>query len=543
MSDSPEHPTTPQPGQQDPTDPLATPAATPAEPTPTSEAPEGLAPSPGIAPPTGMAPPQAAQPEFAPDQGAQAFAAPAPEYPAAQQFIPQPPAPQYGQDQAPQFVPQEQVQVQVQPEQYGQGQAPQYPHDPAQQYGQNQASQYGQDPAQQYGQGQAQQYGQDPAQQYAQQDQQYGQQQYGQDPAQQQFAQQAPQYAAAGVGGPGGPFPPKKGLSTGAIIGIVGGAVALVIVLIIVSVFALGSFSSRGGTTVSPQLSASETVEKYLNALAEGDAATARTLAGGASSDVLLTDEALAASLEIAPITEIVVDPVKTAQSEYDATVSATFKLGDEVIKRDFKLWNAVKSWELSDGLVSFSARTFEGLDPAVNGIKVGTASSLKAFPGAYEFTLGVDTFEIEDNPGPILLTLRDDTESLYGLRPVPTEDTVETYRTLVKESLEACLAAKTFETECGLEVSSELEGGEKVIEKTIKRTIDAEGKAKLKRLKPEVSYDSPTILSTYDYVSVTTTAEVDNDGVRESGTLYGVGSLLKPTIDFAEDDPKVTWE
>lgn len=485
MSDSPEHP------EQSTPNPLDPQAAAPIEPTPTSAAPGGLEPSPGIAPPPGMTPPEVSLPET-------------PEF------------------QAPQF------QDPTQP----------FPQDPTQQFQAPEAPQF-QDPTQQF---------QDPSQPFAQQSAapQYGQPpvdpQFAQDPAQQQFMPAA-----------GGPAAPKKGLSTGAIIGIVGGSIALVVLLIVGGIMAMGALS--GGSDASDKASSSSekpvktpktatgTVELFLNSVADGDATTARKLAGGASSDELLTSEALAASLKVSPITNIVVDEDANEPDDFQATVTATFDVGDTPVTRDFKLWKASNSWEISDGLVSFSLDSFDGLDPAVNGIAVSGGSSMKAFPGAYQVTLGLDKFELDGSTDTFVLASRNDSEVFYKLKPKLTEAATEEYRTLVTASLKSCIESKTFTTPCGLEVSQELNGGEKVIDGTITRTLDTEAEAKLKRLKPESSYSAPTVVSTYDYITVTTTAEVDNAGARETGTLYGGGSMLTPTVDFAADEPTVSWE
>lgn len=507
MSDLPEHPNSPQTDPQEPQDPQSpqepqAPQETPftAEPTPTSAAPEGLAPSPGIAPPAGITAPELSQPDLTQPDLTQ------PEQPA------QPTQPQFGQDQS-------------QP--YGQFPEAQQPAQP----------QFAQQP-----------YAQDPAQQP-----------YGQDPA-------AAQYAAApggpgtptgpgGPAGPAGPIGPKKGLSTGAIIGIVGGAIALVVILIVGGIFALGAMSAPSGSAAGASSSnsdskgfktpetAQDTVELYLNSVADGDATIARKLAGGATSDEFLTDEALANSLELAAITNIVVDEEASQIDDYEATVSATFDIGDTTVNRDFKLWKTSKTWEIYDGLVSISLDSFKGLEPSVNGIELSKTNSINVFPGAYQLTLGLEAFELDGKTDTFVLANRNDAEVFYEIKPKLTEAATEQYRTLVAESLKKCLESKTFTTECGLEVSTELNGGEKVIDGTITRTLDTEGEAKLKRLAPEVSYSAPTVVSTYDYITVTTTAEVDNAGTRESGTLYGGGSMLTPKVDFAAEKPTVSWE
>ena len=509
MTDSPDQPNA---AANDPQQPLIPDAS---EPAPTSVAPGGLAPSPGIAPPAGMHAPELSQPEFTAPQ-------PTSQEPSALQF---PEQPEY-----------------AQPE-YAQPAATQLPEQ------QPAAPQYGQPQFEQ------QPYPQDPAQQP-----------YPQDPAAAQYAPApggpgAPMgpggpAGPAGPGGPGGPTGPKKGLSTGAIVGIVGGAVALVVLLVVGGIFAVsamfsstpsasgtGSSGSSDGEAVKSAKTPDGTIEQFLTAVAEGDANTARKLAGGSTSDDLLTEEALAASLELAPITNIVVDPDVLQANDYEATVSASFDVGDTTVKRDFKLWNTSKTWEISDGLVSLSLNSFEGLDPEVNGVDVGTGSSIKVFPGAYQVTLGLDRFELDSKTDIFVIGDRNDTEVFYSLSPKLTEAATEEYRTLVAEAVKQCLTSKTFTTECGLEVSKELSGGEKVIDGTIVRKLDTEGEAKLKRLKPETSFSEPTIVSTYEYITITTTAEVDKDGERGTGELLGGGRMLTPKVDFAEDEPTVSWE
>lgn len=458
MSDTPEHPN-----------------AADSDPTPTSEAPEGLAPSPGIAPPAGMSAPEFSTPVYsapelsAPELSAPEFATSA-AAPVAPETPPAPPAPTAPTESAAQYV---------------------------------------------------------------------------QDPAQQQFARNiAPpqvqqQFAAA---------PRKKGLSTGAIIGIVGGSVALVLVLIVGALALIGfaaapSSSSSSSASPAAKMNPAETTELFLTAIAEGDANTARKIAGGSTSDVLLTDEALKAALTTAPIANIAVDTDNLVESSYEATVPVTFDVGETTVMRDFKLFKSSNSWEIFDGFVSFSLDRFSGLDPQVNGLEVTSSSSLKAFPGAYTISLGVDSFKLDGTDDTFVLGTRDDADVFYELKPVLTDEAVATYRTMVAKSLGDCLALTTLTTPCGLEVSAELNGGEKVVDGTIVRKIDAEGEAKLKRLDPESSYDAPTVVSSYEYIPVTTTAEVDNAGTRESGTLYGGGSLLKPTVDFAAEALEVVWE
>lgn len=443
MSDTPE--------PQDPNQPEDV-DASPIE--PSSEAPDGLPPSPGLQPPAGIQPPQVESPQY--------------------QQPPQTGAPQY---QPPQFGA-----PQYQPPQTG---APQY-----------QPPQTG-----------------------------------------------APQYQ------PPQPVPPKKGLPTGAIIGIIAGGVVLIL-LIVAGVIAIGALTSRGSSggsgasNASPGAisSAPEAVEEYLTALSEGDAERAGAFVDATSGNTLLTDEVLAKSNELAPITNIVVDEETTGDDDMEMVVSATFDVGDETVSRTFLVWHYSDEWQIFDGLVNISLSAFDGLDATVNGVEVDSDST-QAFIGTYQIGLGIEQFTLSGDTDTFTLMTDESVEALYELQPTLTTEATEEFRTLVTASLTECVAMTSLATPCGLDVTGPLSDGAMPVDGTIQRTLTADGQATLKKLKPESSYDNPTVVSTYDYIQINTTVEADLNGERVTGDLMLGGDLLKPTVDFSEATPKVTWE
>lgn len=501
MSDTPEPQNPSQPDES-----AAAPASSPDAaaqpelhtPEPTSEAPEGLAPSPGIAPPAGIQPPE--------------FQAPA----AAQYAPPQYQPPQY---QPPQFGP---PQYQAGQPQAGQPQAGQ-PQDPAST--QTGAAQAASDA---------------PTQQQWTPGAPFTPQQPGQ-PGQ-------PGQSGQPVGyDPSQPQGPKKGLPTGAIIGIVAGGVVLLL-LIIAGVIAIGSALSRGPSPVSPAggsttgaQSAPAAVEEYLTALADGDAERARELVGGMSSDALLSDEVLEKSIELAPITNIEVDE-ETTGDDTESVVSATFDIGDETVTRDFRVWNYSDEYEIFDGLVNVSLSSFAGLDATVNGVEP-SEDYAQAFIGTYQIELGVEEFALSGDTDTFTIVTDDDSSVLYEVQPVLTEEATQTFRDLVRASLTECVALTSLATPCGLDVTGPLSDGAMPIDGTIQRTLTAEGEAALSALVPEPSYDHPTVVSSYDYIQINTTLEAEKDGQRMSGDLLFGGNLLQPYVDFAQESPKVTWE
>ncbi|QIK64472.1 hypothetical protein G7068_15585 [Leucobacter viscericola] len=372
--------------------------------------------------------------------------------------------------------------------------------------------------------------------------------QYAQ-PVQPQYAQQPmpPQYNGY-PGQYGAPQPPKKGLSAGAIVGIVAGAVVLLMFVVFGGLIAFGAFvSSVSGSSGSsdyageePLGSPGDIVEEYLNALADGDAATARDIVGETSSNSMLSDEVLKKSLELAPMTNISVDE-DSIQKDYDeATVSASFDLGDKTITRDFTVWNNYDGeWELSDGLVDVSLSSFKSLGPIFNGVKI-TDDYVMVFPGTYEVDMSVEAFTIDSDSNRV--TLADDSgySSDNNFTPVLTEKASKLFTELVSNSLKECLALNTLKTPCGNNVDAKLADGSTVADGDIKRTLTTEGVADLQALKPRPDWQVPTSVSAPALVDIDVSLTNEND--KRSRWMFG-GRLLTPTVDFAAENPTVTWK
>lgn len=444
------------------------------EPEPSSEVPEGLAPSPGLAPPTGIQPPQSFEP--------------APMYaPPVYQ-----PAPQY---QAPVF--------EQQPFQQPAFQAPQ-----------DQSSQFHQDP----------QYLRAPH-----------------DPS-----QPAP-YSTPGQYNPSG-VPPKKGLPTGAIIGIVAGAVVLLLV-IIGGIALIGSLANRSSPYIDePVYGASspeavEKVEDYLTALADGDAKTARAIIGETTDTSLLTDEVLAASNELAPISNIVVDVDDSYTIDsVETIVPATFDIGDETVTRDFSVWNfSDDEWEIFDGLVNISFTALDGMDFKVNGVEP-SSDYVPVFVGAYQITLDKEEFTLSGGTDTFVIADRDDASELYSVRPELTAEATKTFRDLVRASLAECLTSTALTTPCGIDVSRTETGGVKVVDGTVQRKLTTEGEAALNSLSPSSSYSTPMVISSHSLIRVDVTADTEKDGEVLSGVKVFAHPLM-PYVDFGQETLKVTWE
>jgi len=329
------------------------------------------------------------------------------------------------------------------------------------------------------------------------------------------------------------------------------GAVAVLAILVGLIV-GIGSLFQGSGDDPAPSsgdaVGPADTVEEFLRALADGDAEAALSLVGDAQASPLLTDEVLQRSNALAPLSNISVEDADPEGSE--ATITATFDVGEERIRRDFSLWKFSDAWEINDALFAIPLSELDGFDPLINGVRVdGDVAS--AFPGAYELEFGLDAFELgtrrDASPlpddGVFVVASQDDAESLYALRPALTDEAVETFRALVRASLEQCLASPSLATPCGLDVSAPLEDGAIPVEGSAQRALTDQGDRALDTLAPETAYGEGARVTTYDDIPVSTHIEADRDGERISGTLYSSGEMWQPYVDFSGEDPALTWD
>jgi len=390
---------------------------------------------------------------------------------------------------------------------------------------------------------------------YGQQAPQYGQQppQYGQQPqpdsAQQSpYGQPAQPYPYPGQPGaqqpPAGGQAPKKGLSVGVIIGIVVGALVVLAVIIgaiffvvrlVSSPSASGGGGGGGGATTPVAV-----VEGYLEALAASDAKTALSFVDAVPSDSpFLTDEALEASNELAPLTGIEV--TEPTDADFSTKVTATYSLGDVPVTTEFSVneYAADGEWRLTTVTadLDFGDR-FDGLDMTLNGEPL-ESSSVEVFPGTYEVATTTPNYAVT---GQTVLTVRDpfDYPTLSDTKAGLSEEGVLIFRQAVTDAVAACVASTTLAAGCGIDVPQVLSDGSRLAEGTIVRTLRAETQTKLDSLQPQPSYGDPLII-TGEYIGgISVTAGLEGGG---SGSLLFGPSLGAPVVDFTSGTPVVTWD
>jgi len=379
---------------------------------------------------------------------------------------------------------------------------------------------------------------------------------FGQQPPYGQPAQQAPAgqpaqqpYPYPGQPGaqqpPAGGQPPKKGLGRGAIIGIVVAAVVVLAVIIgaillitrLVGSPAADGGGEEGGTTATTPAAV---VEGYLEALADSDAKTALSFVDEVPSDSpFLTDDVLAASNELAPLTDIVV--TEPTDADFSTSVTATYSLGDVPVTTEFSVneYDADDVWKLTavTADLDFGDR-FAGLDMTLNGEPL-ESSSAEVFPGTYELATTTPNFEVT---GTTAITVREpfDYPSLSDTSAALTADGVLVFRQAVKDSVAACVAATTFVAGCGIDVPQVLSDGSLLAEGTLVRSLRAETQAKLDNLQPQPGYGDPLVV-TGEYIGgISVTASLEGGG---SGDLLFGPSLGSPVVDFTSGTPVVTWD
>lgn len=354
---------------------------------------------------------------------------------------------------------------------------------------------------------------------------------------------QPPQWAQGAPGGPGGPR--KKGLGVGALIAIIGGGlfVLLVIGVIIAIVVARSTANPGGGGSSEPPASPSQVVTDYLTALADGDSAKALGYLGTPPDDTLmLTDEVLAASNKVAPITDISVVTEDTSNGSSDVTVS--YQLGSQPVTAEYSVldYDDDGVWEVSGGTGYIPTSKFEGLGLTINGATVPDGDEVEVFPGSYQlattlpnFTLSGDATVVVDQPFASADT--------SDITPALTDAALQQFRGLVRAAVEACIASTTLDAGCGLAIPATLSDGTQLTDGTIQRTLPADTSTTLDSLEATLSYDNPTLAQGESIGGIDVTAQCTQGGA--SGTcnvLFGPG-LGRPSVDMASPNPTVLWD
>ena len=374
--------------------------------------------------------------------------------------------------------------------------------------------------------------------------------------------------------GPGGPYPPQPGQpmqqggsgqpprqkGRGRVLLIIG-AIVLVLALIGVTAAVLLNRNNdvatdptdptaSGGTapgTTGPSGSSSsapppvvnsksdEAVKSYLTALAAGQAAVALALGKDQPTDTtFLTDAVLAESLKRAPITDITVSP---PDDEWDSSIDASYKLGDQQVNETFTVQKKGDKYLLYDIAQKLSVETIRSrtLPLLINGVAVQT-DDVYLFPGSYLLTTG-NSYASYGN-GKLVIKHPTDYPNAYDLRPKLTKAGTDAFLRAAKAKLASCVKQPKLRPAGCPFFNLREKSGQDIDEKTIKRTIDGDPWS---NAEPKLSFSDPGIAEVGVSVTWSATAKGREDGRASTFTANGydyvtakakiTGQPLKPVF------------
>ncbi len=369
---------------------------------------------------------------------------------------------------------------------------------------------------------------------------------FGQPPASQpgyqapgaQFASGAPG-APGGPGAPGAPTgwtapppPPAPGKAGNKMPLIIGGAVIVVIALV-VGLMQLGN-RNTGTTgmpaTASPSASAStgtgvgagsagETVQKYFDALAAGDPDAIFGLVRGDLPDrTFLTREVMAAAVQANPITNLKLTELKS--SNYSAEIEAEYTINDRTQRQKFYVSARDGRWYLT----TIAARLYvKGLSPAdtgltVNGIQVGDVDSIEVFPGGYTLGSTSDTFGFSKTK--VVVESLGSSSDVYDIKVQLSDAALKDFRAATKKLVDSCKKPGALKKpDCGINFRQP--SGVTIKASTIACTPS--GVNSIDRMKPTLNASDLTVRGSISVSYRCTMKSTKGASYRGVGGLYSV--------------------
>ncbi len=263
----------------------------------------------------------------------------------------------------------------------------------------------------------------------------------------------------AGYSGSGGygtpPQPPTKGGGKGKLFAIIGGALALVLIAVVIAFVVFKPGGAGPGTTNPTETQQPETaqgaVKGYLEALAAGDAEKALSFAEDQpSTNALLTNAFLKASVEKAPITAIEVD--EGIGSDDNTSVSATYRIGTKSISHNYTAKKIGDQWKLDQVVATGSRPNSWGSQPVtINGTLL-EGDVITLFPGRY--TVGLKHNYVGFANGTLSIDSPSTTIRPTNMTPTLNATGRQTIITQSRQLLTKCLSLKEMAPNgCGFAV------------------------------------------------------------------------------------------
>lgn len=238
----------------------------------------------------------------------------------------------------------------------------------------------------------------------------------------------------------------------------------VLVVVVVVALVVGGAWWWRHRDTENQAHSPEGAVRGYLTAIAENRADDALAFLEYPPLDrTFLTDDVLAESHALAPMTDIAVEGVRHRPAWPD-TVTATYKVGDDSYTTTFEVLRRGSLWSIThsasegplDGdvlpkvsLISDRSDIHLPVDVPVlvNGVPATSTSWITMFPGRYRVTSGHALFDLDQQ-----FTAVEDTRrpAEVLLSPRLNDDGARRVADAAQAEFDACLAQHSFATDCG---------------------------------------------------------------------------------------------
>jgi hypothetical protein len=286
----------------------------------------------------------------------------------------------------------------------------------------------------------------------------------------------------------------------------------------------------------------------------------------GAELD-LITDEALAASMAASPITDVAITLVSMSGEKTSlgqAEVTATYSHGGIPGSINAYFYGTLDSsgdmrWELSNFFFAELApdSAFGGIAVNINGVPAPRDTDIVLpLPGTYEATSADPNVVFET--GQFTMVDNHTLPSVGDFGPVLSDVGLTAVRAAVRDALDECLTATTFDAGCGLSIENPLSDGTEVVEGTVTRImtrgLDDELDAMTPRLDANL-FSANRLATMYSFtngIDLEVTAIVD--GVQERigvveclfvcGPFTSSGAVMPAMaiVDLSSPDLAVTW-
>ncbi|GAA3613559.1 proline-rich domain-containing protein [Microlunatus ginsengisoli] len=293
----------------------------------------------------------------------------------------------------------------------------------------------------------------------------------------------------------GGGQPPPRKSSTALVLALAGGAIALVLIVIVAGIAIgrrdkpitdpvpsnpSGGLPSSGLSTAPPSATAADAVRAYFAALTSNDADAALALGVDRPDEkALLTSAVLAESNRIAPIRDVTVTDTSDPGG---GTVSVSYRIGATAVRESMPVVKVGDEWRLGRTYtwLDLATATAYGRNPVVvNKVRLSRTTA-GVFPGTYAFASASRYTSLSSRSVTVAGLTR--TPSTTALRLQLTKVGVDQVRNAARKSVTSCMKQrKLHPAGCPLGVNP---GGYRVDAKTLRwkrQGGDPIGKAKVR--------------------------------------------------------------